>query len=118
MRNDESGQARKMTNKRYRQMDLDDVVAGMTLWEAVLDDRGGTLLPSATVLTDAMLTSLRRRGIDTVSLVSDDVSEADLEAERERLQQRLARLFRKCNGKSASIELLQCITTYRLGEVQ
>lgn len=107
-----------MTNKRYRQMDVDDVVAGMTLWEAVLDGRGGMLLPSATVLTDAMLTSLRRRGIDTVFLVNDDASESDLQAERERLQQRLERLFRKCKENSASTKLLQCITTYRLGEAQ
>jgi hypothetical protein len=107
-----------MTNKRYRLMDLEDVAAGMTLSEAVLDGRGGMLLPSATVLTDAMLTSLRRRGIDTVFLVNDDVSEADLQAERERLQKRLARLFRKCKGNSASTELMQCITTYRLGEAE
>jgi hypothetical protein len=96
-------------------MDVDDVVAGMTLWEAVLDGRGGVLLPSATVLTDAMLTSLQRRGIDTVILVDDDVSEADLQAERERLQQRLASLFRKCGGSPASTELLKCISAYRLG---
>jgi hypothetical protein len=105
-----------MTDKKYRQMDLDDVVVGTTLWEQVVDGRGGILLPSGTVLSDAMITSLRRRGIDTVFVVNDNVSAADLEAEKERVQQRLATLFRKCNGNSASTELFQCMTAYRLGE--
>jgi hypothetical protein len=99
-------------------MDLDDVVAGMTLWDAVLDARGEILLPEATILTDAMLASLRRRGIDMVYVVNDDISEADLQAERERVQQRLASLFRKCQTNPACGVLLQRITEYKLGEIK
>ena len=105
-----------MMKKRYQQVDLDDVVAGMTLWEAVLDGRGDVLLPAATVLTDTMLTSLRRRGIDTVVLMNDDISAVDLEAERDRQRQRLARLFRRCNRNLACTELLRGLSAYRLGE--
>jgi hypothetical protein len=105
-----------MTKQRHRQMDLDDVAAGMTLGEAVLDGRGGMLLPGATVLTDAMLASLRRRGIATVFLLNDHVPKTDLLEKKEQLQQRLDWLFRKCHGSPASTELLQCISTYRLGE--
>jgi hypothetical protein len=106
-----------MTNKKYRQMDLDDVVSGTVLGEPVVDGRGVTLLPSATVLSEALITSLRRRGIDTVFVVNDDVCAAELEAENERVQQRLATLFRKCNGSSASTELFQHMIAYRLGEI-
>jgi hypothetical protein len=105
-----------MINKKYRQMDLDNVVPGAVLGEPVADGRGVTLLPSATVLNDAMITSLRRRGIDTVFVVNDDVCAAELQAENERVQQRLATLFRKCDGNLASAELFQCMTTYRLGK--
>lgn len=107
-----------MMKKRYKQLDLDDVVAGMTLWEAVHDGRGDVLLPGATVLTDAMLTSLRRRGIDTVILMNDDISEADLQAEKEKLQQRLTRVFRRCTENLASTELLRSVSAYKLGETE
>jgi hypothetical protein len=103
---------------RYKQLDLEDAAAGMVLSEAVLDAHGGMLLPSATALTEAMLTSLRRRGIDTVFVVNDDISEADLKAERERVQQRLAILFRQCNTDRACQVLLQHVTEYRLGGLE
>ena len=101
---------------RYIQLDVDDAAAGMVLSEAVLDAHGGVLLPGATTLTDAMLTSLQRRGIDTVRVVNDDISEADLEAERERVQQRLTVLFRQCNVDRTCQVLQQQIEAYRMGE--
>ncbi|RJG01048.1 hypothetical protein [Noviherbaspirillum sedimenti] len=103
---------------KYKQIDLNDAVAGMTLWGAVLDGRGGVLLPDATVLTDGMITSLRRRGIDMAYVINDDISEADLQAERERVQQRLAILFRKCSTSPACGVLLQRIAEYKLGEMK
>lgn len=88
----------------------------MVLAEAVLDAHGGVLLPCDTALTDAMLTSLRRRGIDRVRVIDDDVSEADLQAERERVRLRLAQLFRRCRNEPGSAALLQRVSDYRLGE--
>ena len=101
---------------RYKQLDLDDVAAGMVLSEDVLDAHGGILLPQQTVLTEALLTSLRRCGIDTVQVVNQDISEQDWQAERERLQQRLSRLFRNSRGDGAAAALLQQVTEYRVGE--
>lgn len=103
---------------KKRIVNVDDAVAGMVLSKTVVDDRGGVLLPEATTLTDALLTSLRRRGIETVYIVNNDISEADVTAERERVQQRLARLFRNCNTERACRVLLQRITEYRLGELE
>lgn len=101
---------------RLIELDLDDVSAGMTLSDTLLDAHGGVLLPGGTVLTDANLTSLRRRGVETLLVINDDVSEADLVIERERLQQRLDRLFRKCTGDGAPNLLLPHITRYRMGD--
>ena len=101
---------------RNLQIELDDAVPGMTLSDAVVDNQGGVLLPGGTTLTETMLSSLRRRGIDYLSIVNDKLSDADLAAERERLQQRLVQLFRKCNNQGAGNLLLQSVTQYRLGD--
>lgn len=99
----------------HRELDLDDVVAGMTLADSVFDGQGGMLLPRGTILTDAMLLSVRRRGIDRLVVLDDTVSETDLAQERERQQQRLALLFRRCGDQGSSALLLHSVTRYRLG---
>ncbi|MDB5729084.1 MAG: hypothetical protein JWQ00_2289 [Noviherbaspirillum sp.] len=101
--------------KFYKELDLDDAIAGMVLSQAIVDRQGGTLLPAATVLTDQLLASLRRRGIDTVCIINDELSEADLQAERGRVQRRLASLFRKSGAGGA---LLRHVTEYRLGSTK
>jgi hypothetical protein len=101
---------------RHLILDLDEAEAGMKLSSAVLDVHGGVLLPAGAELSDSTLTSLRRRGIDTVTVVNDRVSEADLAAERERTQQALARLFRKCGERGAGSMLRQSVMQYRLGD--
>ena len=77
---------------------------------------GGVLLPSGAELTESTLTSLRRRGIEQVTVVNDQISEADLAIERARVQERLAKLFRICADKSASNSLHESIMQYRMGE--
>jgi hypothetical protein len=100
---------------RYLKMDLDDAQPGMVLWEAVVDSKGTTLLPAGTSLTSSMVTSLQRRGIDEVFVVNDAVTENDLRLERERIEKRMAALFRHCNDSLASQALLKSILEYRLG---
>ena len=48
-------------------------------------------------------------------ILNDNISEADLAAERERLERRLTQLFRKCSGEGASDLLLRSVKHYRLG---
>jgi hypothetical protein len=103
---------------RKKLVTLDEAVAGMALSQAVVDDRGGVLLPAATVLTEIMLKSLRRRGIEMLRVVNDDFSEADLKAERARREQRMASLFRKCDSNRACQALRQRVTEYRSGELE
>ncbi|MEN3296146.1 MAG: hypothetical protein V7642_5399 [Burkholderiales bacterium] len=103
---------------RKKLVKLDDAVAGMVLSNAVVDGQGAVLLPASTTLTDAMLRSLGRREIETVYVVNEAMSEIDVAAERERVQQRLTQLFRKCNSDRAGRVLLERITEYRLGELE
>lgn len=87
----------------------------MTLADPVFDDHGAMLLPRGTVLTEALLLSVRRRGIDRLVVLDDTVSDAEVAEERERQQQRLALLFRQCGDQGSSALLLQSVTQYRLG---
>lgn len=101
--------------QRTLRLDIDDVEEGMILSESVLDGQGGLLVASGTELTGSHLKSLGRRGIDTLTVLNNHISEADLAAERQRQQERLAKLFRKYAGDTDS-KLLQYITQYRIGE--
>lgn len=101
--------------KRTLQIDIDDAEVGMVLSEAVLDGQGGLLVASGAELTESVLKSLGRRGIDTVIVLNNRISEAELAAERQRQKERLAKLFRKYAGDKDS-KLLQYITQHRTGE--
>ncbi|HYD63088.1 MAG TPA: hypothetical protein VEC35_22225 [Noviherbaspirillum sp.] len=100
---------------RCKQVQLDDAEPGMVLFEAVMDAQRTVLLPEATVLTDSMLRSLERRGVEYVFVVDDDISQEAWEAECRRVQERLDRLFRQSRGKGASDTLMQSIFEYRTG---
>lgn len=103
--------------KRIIYVDIDDAVAGMVLSDSVLDSKGGMLVASGTTLTDATLQSLRRRGIDTLVVLNDQISETELAAERLQQEQRLAKLFRKYPGNDdRNKNLLHYITYYRVGK--
>ena len=97
---------------------LDDTATGMTLAVAVTDAKGAILLPGATVLTDAMRTSLQRRGIERVCIVNERPTAAALAAQREQIQARLAVLFRHCAPEHATALLRQSILNYRLGDMR
>ena len=97
------------------EIDLDHAAAGMTLASALLDAHGGVLLPQDAALTDGMLTSLRRRGVQrcVVWAAHDDVDPAQLARERERRMQRLERLFRHSGGDAGGAALLRVLRAYR-----
>jgi len=101
---------------RHLQLDLDDIEPGMILSTALFDAHGGILLPVGVELTESIVTSLRRRGIDQVTVKNDKISEGDRAIERERLQLRLAKLFRNCADKGASNSLRESIMRYRMGD--
>jgi hypothetical protein len=103
---------------KYKQLDLDDAQAGMILAVEVLDHQGSVLLPAGAPLTEPLLTSMRRRGIDCVQVVDDAVSTHDLEAERERIALRLAQLFRRAPAGAADAMLRAELSAYRMESLQ
>ena len=103
------------------EIDLDQAAAGMTLASALLDAHGGVLLPRDAALTDSMLASLRRRGVERCVVWAQEEAEpvdpAQLARERELRTQRLERLFRH-SGDGAGADaagplLLRLLRAYR-----
>ncbi|SEN99392.1 hypothetical protein SAMN05428959_10473 [Duganella sp. CF517] len=103
------------------EIDLDQAAAGMTLASALLDAHGGVLLPRDAALTDSMLASLRRRGVERCVVWAPEeaaaVDPAQLARERELRMQRLQRLFRH-SGDDTGAEtggglLLRVLRAYR-----
>jgi hypothetical protein len=94
---------------------LDQAAAGMILATALLDANGSVLLPQDAALTDGMLASLRRRGIErcVVWAAAEPVDPAALARERERRLQRLERLFRHSAADAGSQLLLERLRAYR-----
>jgi dTDP-glucose pyrophosphorylase len=104
--------------KKYKEVDLDDAAAGMILAAEVIDHQGSVLLPAGAPLSEKLLTSMRRRGIDHVRIVDDSVSGADLAAEGDRVAQRIAYLFRRPNQGAAHALLRAELEAYRMQGLQ
>lgn len=102
--------------RRSRQVPVEADCEGLELTEPVVDGNGAMLLPAGVALTKSMLASLRRRGIDVVWVAAGDISQQELEAEQERVRQRLRRLFRKYGNDCGSEPLFKLVTAHRLGE--
>lgn len=101
-------------------IDIDDASEGMVLSRNLLDSGGAVLLLQGASLTAASLTSLRRRGIETLQVqVAAGASAADVamaEAEQARQCQRLEHLFRSSAKVGASARLLEHLMAYRKGQ--
>jgi hypothetical protein len=103
--------------RRNYQVTLDEASAGMILSDDLRDAQGSVLLPAGTTLSDSTLTSLRRRGIDMLSIQGDELPDADDAAAQEKYKERLQQLFRKHGEDDMATEVLrQLVTRFRLGE--
>lgn len=85
-----------MNTKDPTILPLTAVPPGARLTAAVLDAAGQVLLATGSILTEAMLETLARRGIVAIA-VERQRDAAELDAAREALRQRLMHLFRRCN---------------------
>lgn len=102
-------------NSDDKLLPLNEVLPGMVVSDDLLDARGGLVLGQGMVVTEAILFSLQRRGIETLSIVAERGSNIEREAEITRQKERLAKLFRRCGGGPADKMLWQYVTQYRLG---
>ncbi|PRC93363.1 hypothetical protein [Solimicrobium silvestre] len=76
---------------------LDDAVAGMVLSTNLMGSHNEKLLPGGTVLTDSMISSLRRHQVEEVEVEIEEEFDAEAEAENAqneklKLEKKLARL--------------------------
>lgn len=100
-----------------QELALDQLVAGMTLAQPLLDAHGAVLLPQDALLTEATLAALRRRGIThcTVRAGSTAATPAQLaQAQAQRLK-RLDYVFRHAAGDGGAW-LWQRLRDYRTRE--
>lgn len=103
-------------SRRNYQITLDEATPGMVLSDDLFDTLGKILLSAGSILSDASIASLRRREVDTLSILGAEVSDTDNAAELERQTQRLARLFRKHHEDDMATEILKSfISRFRLG---
>ena len=102
--------------RRNYQVTLDEASPGMVLSDDLLDTKGKTLLQAHTALSEDIIKSLRKRDVDTLPILGEEISESEHLADEQRHGQRLASLFRKHTPDDMATEILkQFVTTFRLG---
>jgi Skp family chaperone for outer membrane proteins len=80
-------------NGAYQLIPLLDASPGMVLGEVLRDEKGNVLLAQGVVLTEAMLASLARHGVELLPILAAACAAPALDAAQ--VQQRLDRVFRK-----------------------
>lgn len=98
-----------------KQTPLDEALPGMVLADDLLDSQGHILLPQGTKLTEAIFVSMRRYDIETLPILTEELSVVEEAAEIERHLQRLPILFRKNCDDKASLLLQQYVSKFRMG---
>jgi len=94
---------------------LNEVLAGMSVANDLLDIHGKLILGQGTIVTGAILLSLLHRGIETMDVVAEKIAVPARDAELELRRLRLAKLFRRCGDGPADRQLFQYLMQYRLG---
>lgn len=101
-----------------KQVPIDNVEPGSALADEVRDATGNVLLPSGALLTEANLTSLRRRGVEQLWLALPvRLDDAAREAAAQQIEARIAYLFRNCSGSSAADDLKLRLLSYRRSQL-
>jgi hypothetical protein len=103
---------------RFKVVALDDASAGMVLGAEVRDPQGNVLLAAGSQLTEALMRALQRRGVESVRIEDRSATPQELAAERERVRQRLAQLFRKPHPGAADALLREQLVAYRMEALQ
>lgn len=109
-----------MSSENTATLPLGEARPGARLAAAVLGADGQVLMTAGSVLSEASLQGLARRGIATV-VVDVQRDEAELNAARETLHQRLDHLFRRCDTEAAddAAQMLhRAVLAYRLEALQ
>ena len=104
-------------SRTSKEVGLDEAEPGMELARDLVDRHGTVLLQRGSILSASMLAALARRGVGRLRVLADDQGAGiDPEAERARLDARLAHLFRHQEGALAG-RLRARLLAYRLEAV-
>jgi hypothetical protein len=102
----------------YQLIALSQATPGMVLSDVLLDRQGQVLLPQGAVLTEAVLASLGRHGVEMVPILDSRDNRASA-ADPSAVQARLDHLFRKNDRDNdddwATGILRRYVEDYRLG---
>jgi len=105
--------------KNKKPLLLDEAATSMMLAQEVLDVNGVCLVAVDTVLTAAMLDSLKRRGVKSLVVweeqeLSDEALEDERRAQCEAWSQALEHRFRQVEDDANMQRLKEILLTYRL----
>lgn len=103
--------------KPYRIVDIGAAQQGMRLYGDLRDRGGQLLLPQGSVLTGATIASLRRRGVELLTVIDDSATAPQLAIARERALARIAYLFRHAGSGAANGFLRDVVEAYRMAEL-
>lgn len=112
-------------SRTSKEVSLDEVEPGMELARDLVDRHGTVLLQRGSILSASMLAALARRGVGRLRVLAEaqeggqengQEAGVDPEAERARLDARLAHLFRHQDGALAG-RLRARLLAYRLEAV-
>jgi len=92
---------------------ISDVLPGMCLADALMDDAGRVLVPAATELTESMLHGLVRRNILELPIERECVEDPAIAlARREKIEEALALRFRKAGDGAGTKSLYRAISDF------
>jgi hypothetical protein len=95
-------------------IDLDDIVPGSTLGADLVDAAGTLLLPGGANLSEAVIGSLRRRGIKALCVASAASDPAAVAARRALIERDLRVRFRHAGNSDATRLLFQATLEHLL----
>lgn len=101
--------------KRVEEVATADLLAGMVLAEALVDESGRVLIPAGAELSEKNIASLTSRDLPGAKIERQVVEDAqETEAYRRVLQGRLDHLFRHAGSGELSRALYQAVLDYRM----
>lgn len=99
-----------------KQLALDKVEAGMILSDDLLDKQGQVLLPKGVELTEQTIASLQRHGVESLRIVTGELTEEEEAARYNHYRARIERLFRRLDDSQANGLLHHYVSNFRLGK--
>lgn len=102
-------------SSHYKQFDIGEVSPGMILSDNLIDQQGKLLLSKGFALTESVLATLKRNGVETLPIECTEASATAPSVTLAMQEKRIATLFRKQTDDGVSSTLRQYIEHFRLG---